>query len=387
MRDVFVLGVGMHRFGKFLSLGLKDLARVAVWDAIRDAGVDARRIGCAYVGNGLAGLMTGQEGIRGQVVLRDAGLGGFPIVNVENACASSSTAFRGAWLEVASGMCDVALALGVEKLSHESTAKSIEALATDADVEATAGMGIQFPAYYAMKLREYMAATGATTRDLARVVEKSSFNGSLNPYAHFRKPLSPDEVLASRLIADPLTLYMCAPISDGAAAAILVSAEVAAQRCAQAVKVAAVSLGSGRYRRPGEADTTVQRTARAAYEAAGLGPEDIDVVELHDAMAPAELMLVEDLALCEKGGGVKLLDDGTTRITGRRPVNPSGGLTSRGHPVGATGLAQIIELYWQLTGRAGDRQVKSARVGLAQNSGGMVEGDPAATCVSILVRD
>lgn len=390
MRKVVIIGVGMHPFGKFLDKSLKDLGRVAIWSASEDANISPRDIQAAYVGNSLGGLITGQEGVRGQVVLRDAGFGGIPVINVENACASAATALRGAWLEVASGSCDVALALGVEKLFCEDTAKSIAALSADSDIE-LAKMGFQFTALYAMKLSRYMAKYGITREHFARVVVKNSYNGSLNPYAQHRKPLTVEEVLNSRMVAPPLTLYMCSSMGDGAAAAILCSRDKARKYTSKPlVEVACCALRSGMFRRPDEtnvADTdTAILTAEQAYAKAGIGPEDVDVAEVHDAMAPAELLLYEALGLCGEGEAGRMIDEGKTRIDGDIPVNPSGGLAARGHPVGATGLAQIAEIVWQLRGEAGKRQVANPRVGLVENAGGRVEEDNAACCITILKR-
>ena len=392
MREVAIIGVGMHPFGKFLDKGLRDLAQVAVWEAIKDANVPPKDIQVAYVGNSLAGLITGQEGVRGQVVMRHAGIGGIPVINVENACASASTAFRGAWMEVASGMADVAIALGVEKMFLDDTARSLKALTADAEIE-LAEMGMQFTALYAIapeyNLKKYMQDYGVTREHFAKVVVKNSHNGSLNPYAQHRRPLSIEDVLTSRMIADPLTLYMCSSMGDGAAAAILCSKEVARRYTDKPlVEVAACALRSGMFRDPRESVTpsSVTLTATQAYEQAGVGPEDIDVAEVHDAMAPAELLIYEELGFCGEGEGARLIDEGRTTLAGDKPVNPSGGLAAKGHPVGATGLAQIAEIVWQLRGEADKRQAASPQVGLAQNVGGIVDGDSAAFCVTILKR-
>jgi acetyl-CoA acetyltransferase len=332
-------------------------------------------------------LTTGQEGVRGQVVLRNAGLGGMPVVNVENACASASTAFRGVWLEIASGLYDVGLALGVEKLFCEDLTKSVAALQGDADIELYGRMGFQFTAYYALVLREYMKQTGATQEHFAKVVVKNSYNGSLNPYAQHRKPLTVEEVLHSRVICYPLTLYMCSSMGDGAAAAILCAEEIAAKYTSKPwITVEACELRSGKFQLPQDATSIVTLTARQAYNKAGIGPEDIDVAEVHDAMAPAELLLYEELGFCDAGEAPRMIDEGRTALGGSIPVNPSGGLAAKGHPVGATGLAQIAEIVWQLRGEAGERQVAGARVGLAQNAGGIVEDQPAACCITILKR-
>lgn len=393
MRDVCVIGVGAHAAGQFPDRTLKDLGREAVWHALRDAGVGPRDVQVAYVGNSLAGLLTGQEGIRGQVVLNDAGLTGLPVINVENACASGATAFRGAWLEVAAGVADMALAVGVEKMFVGDLSRSVSALAADSELELSR-MGMQFTATYAVhpkiNLKGKMKEYGWTPRDFARVAVKNSRHGALNPYALHRRPLTEDEVLGSRMIADPLTLYMCSSIADGAAAAVLCPADRAGRYSDRTpVSVAACALRSGAYRLPDDdAPDSVTLTARQAYEAAGIGPEDVDLAEVHDAMAPAELLLYERLGFCRPGEGPRLVDDGTTTLTGRRPVNPSGGLVARGHPVGATGLLQIAELVWQLRGEAGERQVaRRPKVALAQNQGGLLLGmDSAAYTVTILRR-
>ncbi len=388
MRKVVVIGIGMHAFGRFLDKSLSDLGRVAIWNAIEDCRISLKNIQVAYVGNSLGGLVTGQEGIRGQVILRDAGLGGIPVINVENACASGTTAFRGAWLEVASGAYDIALAVGVEKLYLPKTADSIRILAADSDIRLR-DMGFQFTAHYAMNLRKYMKQYGWTKEHFAKVVEKNSYNASLNPYAQYRTPLTVEQVLKSRLVAEPLHLYMCSSMGDGAAAAILCSEEAARKFTRKPpIEVAACALRSGMFKRP--ADSTrlniVTLASQFAYEQAGLGPRDVDVAEVHDAMAPAELYHYEELGFCREGEGSRMIEEGRTKITGDIPVNPSGGLAGKGHPVGATGLAQVAEIVWQLRGEAGERQVNKPKVGLIQNSGGYVENDSAAATIVILKR-
>lgn len=391
MRPVAVIGVGAHPAGKYQQKAMKDMGRTAIWDALSDAGIAPERIEVAYVGNSLGGLLTGQEGIRGQVVLQDAGITGIPVINVENACASGATAFRGAWMEVASGSANLALAVGVEKMFVGDLARSISALAADSELELSQA-GMQFSASYAIhpkinlkgKLKEY----GWTPRDFAKVAVKNSYNGSLNPYAQHRRSLTEDEVLESRMIADPLTLYMCSSIADGAAAAIVCPLEDAHRFTEQKpIRIASCTLRSGVYRLPNDGlDDTLAVTAQQAYEDAGIGPEDVDVAEVHDAMAPAELMIYERLGFCGPGEGPKLIDDRVTTLDGSKPVNPSGGLCARGHPVGATGLLQIAELVWQLRGEAGDRQIKNQpKVALAQNQGGLLLGqDSAAYAVTLL---
>jgi acetyl-CoA acetyltransferase len=387
MRDVVVIGVGMHPFGRHMDKSLTDLGQVAIWDAIRDAVITAKDIQVAYFGNSVGGLITGQEGVRGQTVLAPNGIRGIPVVNVENACASGTTAFRGVWLEIASGLCDVGLALGVEKLFCGDTARSAAALAADSEI-ALAELGFSFTSSYAMELKEYMDKYHITQRQFAKVVEKNSYNGSLNPYAQYQQPRTVDEVLNSKMIAWPLTLYMCAPMSDGAAAAILCSKEVARKYTSKPlIKIAACEMISGIYRPPNDTNPSLPTiAAERAYKKAGIGPGDVNVAEVHDAMAPAELHYYEELGFCKPGEGGRMIDERRTWIDGDIAVNPSGGLTAKGHPVGATGLAQISEIVWQLRGEAGKRQVKKRDIGLTQNSGGWVDGDPATTTVTILKR-
>jgi acetyl-CoA acetyltransferase len=402
MREVQVLGVGMTAFGKFLERGLKDLGGEATREALGDAGVAGDDLEAAFVGNAMAGLITGQECIRGQVILRALGLGGLPVYNLENACASASTAFHTAWMAVAGGMYDVVLALGVEKLYDADRRKSFAALGSAVDMEAAAAFAHElnrdrgadasagagetrsvFMDYYASEAREHMARYGTRPEDYARVAVKNHTNGSLNPKAQFQRARTLEEVMAAPMIADPLTRLMCSPIGDGAAAAVLVSAEFARRRAhARPVTVAASVLSSGSSAARREA-AVVSRASERAYRMAGIGPEDIDVAEVHDASAPAEIFIYEELGLCKPGEGGRLVSDGVTTLTGKVPVNTSGGLLAKGHPVGATGIAQVVEVIEQLRGRAGARQVTGARVGLTQNAGGVLDGEPAACAVHV----
>ncbi len=411
MRKVAVVGAGMTRFGKYLDRTLKDLGRDAVEAAMKQAGVDKPQIEAAMVGNATAGLITGQEMIKAQVILREMGFGDIPMINTENACASSSTAFHLAWLYVASGMYDCVLALGVEKLYHEDKRRSFQAIGSAVDMTAieelkkataararTAGetgdsgegageKRSMFMDFYAAGAREHMKKYGTTAMQFAKIAVKSHYNASLNPYAQYRETYTVEDVLNSPMVAEPLTRLMCSPIGDGAAALILCSEEKARQLTTKPVWVTASILGSGKDRAPGEPGVTT-RMARKAYEKAGVGPDDIDVIELHDASAPAELMEYEELGLCKLGEGGRLIEDGVTALTGKIPVNPSGGLLSKGHPIGATGCAQLTEIFWQLRGECGDRQVKggNARIGMTQNGGGMMRGEAAAMAIHILER-
>ncbi len=386
MREVAIIGVGMTRFGKWLERSMEDLGREALWNVIEDAHIPAKAIEVAYVGNGLASQLSDLKGTTGQHVLTQAGIFGVPIINVENACSSGSTALRGACLEVGSGNADVALALGVEKLFCGDTARSAAAMAQGT---AFAKLGFMFVGLYSMQLRRWIDKYGATKEQFAKVVVKNSYNGSLNPYAQFRKPLTLEEVLNSRVVAEPLTQYMCSTMGDGAAAAIVCAKEIAPRYTSKPlVTVAACELVSGTFTFPGEEHEEItQRAAKRAYEKAGIGPEDVNVAEVHDGMAPAELKLYEELGLCEPGGAGRMIDEGITSLTGRIPVNPSGGLAAKGHPVGATGLAQIAEIVWQLRGEAGERQVRNnPKVGMTENAGGWTSDDNAACAVTILKR-
>ncbi|MGH7896541.1 MAG: thiolase family protein [Candidatus Binatia bacterium] len=406
---IVVAGIGMTRFGKFLERGVRSLAEEAVQEAVKDAGLDAQDIQTAYFANAVAGLITGQEMIRGQVALRNTGILGIPIFNVENACASAASAFHLAWMAVASGQYEVALAVGSEKLYHEDKTRSFKAIGTAVDLErlaelkkrmeetkaatstgspaasaAEAGQNRSFfMDIYASMTREYMKASGATAEDFADVAVKNHDHGALNPKAQYRDRCSREQVLQSREISAPLTLMMCSPIGDGAAAAILCSEKFARERgVRRPIQIRASVLLSGRDRNPDQPGA-VERAAESAYERAGIGPKDIDVIEVHDAASPAELMAYEDLGLCERGGAPELLRSGATRLGGKHVVNPSGGLLAKGHPIGATGIAQIVEICEQLRGNAADRQVEGARIGLTENGGGFLGRDAAAMSVHV----
>ncbi len=401
-----IAGVGMTHFGKHLETGLKALGAEAVQAALADADLEAKDLQAAYVGNAAAGLVTGQECIRGEVVLRGMGIGRIPVVNVENACASASTALQQACAMVSAGYYDVVLALGVEKLYHEDKRKSFAAFSGAVDVEivgallaalrqsaaAAGGSGdagagekrSMFMDIYAAAARAHMERYGTTVEQFAGVTAKNSFHGSLNPRAQFRDVLSVADVLGSPMIAAPLTRPMCSPIGDGAAAAIVVSERTARELgVRRPVRVVTSVLRSGWDHGPDE-HGLAEVCAAEAYEEAGIGPADLDVLECHDASAPAELMLYESLGLCARGEGGRLIDTGATKLGGGIPVNTSGGLLRKGHPVGATGIAQIVELTEQLQGRAGERQVPRARTALAENGGGAIGTDAAALCVTIL---
>lgn len=387
-------GVGMTAFGKHTETTLKALGGAAVSAALDDAGMTASDLDAAFVGNAAAGVITGQESIRGQVVLRSLGIGRIPVVNVENACASGSTALHQACVLVSAGCHDAVLVLGVEKLHHPDRTRIAGAFAGAVDVEAarataTAGQPARtsvFMDLYAEHARAHMSRYGTTVEQFAAVSAKNSFHGSLNPRAQFREVLSIEEVLAAPVISEPLTRSMCSPIGDGAAAAVVVS-EARARRLGlqRPVRVVASVLRSG-WDGDGSGDSVGALCAREAFEEASVGPQDLHVIECHDASAPSELMIYEALGLCAAGEGGPLVSSGATRLGGRLPVNPSGGLLRKGHPLGATGVAQVVELTEQLLERCGRRQVEGATIGLAHNGGGILGGDAAAMCVTILSR-
>lgn len=418
--DAVIAGVGMTRFAKHPDRGLKDLGAEAVTAAVTDAGLGLADLDAAYVGNCAAGLVTGQESVRGQVILSPMGVGKIPIINVENACASGSTALHQACAMVTAGLHDVVLALGVEKLTHPDKMRSFAAFAAAMDVdeldemlasladgdgtgnggagdggagEGGAGEGggagenrSMFMDVYARAARSHMERYGTTARQFAAVAAKNSRHGSLNPLAQFQQELTVNEVLADRMIVEPLTRPMCSPIGDGAAAAVVMNPGAARRfGVSDPVRVTTMVMHSGWNHTEDEPDT-VGLCAAEAYEEAGLGPDDLDVIELHDATAPAEVIAYEQLGLCDEGEGGRLAESGDTRLGGRLPVNTSGGLLRKGHPVGATGLAQVHELTMQLRGQAGPRQVDGARTALAQNGGGKKGNDAAAMLVTVLQR-
>jgi acetyl-CoA acetyltransferase len=408
MQEVKIIGVGLTPFGRFPGRSLKDLAREACQNVFFDSAISPMDLQAAFVANAMAGIITGQECIRGQVMLRPLGIGDIPVINVENACASSSSAMLLAWMAISSGQYDTVLVLGVEKLYHQDRARSYQAIAASMDLEQieswlTVKQDDQtytvvrpgqehtkdrsvFMDFYAMAARMHMATYGTTVEQLAALACKNHFHGSLNPYARYRKAYTEEEILRSPLVSYPLTRLMCSPIGDGGAAAILCSADYARARGKKdAVTVAAVALGSGVDRQLDEPDI-VARVGGRAFEIAGVGPEDIDVAELHDATAFGELMAAEELGFCPRGEGGPFAAAGHTRLGGKLPVNTSGGLESRGHPVAATGVAQVAELVHQLQNKAGLRQVQDAHVGLAQNGGGAIGVEAAAMAVTILTR-
>lgn len=396
--NTLIAGAATTRFRLDVGTRLRDLVADAVESALGDAGVPAGEVGFVMFGNAAAGLLTGQEMIRAQTALAASSLAGVPTLSVENACASSSSAFHLGCMAIESGMHDVVVVVGAEKMSDHDRSRASRALATAMDVELGDDAGDSgdgrdgeggaprpvFMEFYAGEARDYMARSGATAADFAAVVAKNTANGAVNPVAQVRTPISVAEALAARLIADPLTRPMCSSIGDGAAALVLCSPAAARRFGLSGPRVLASVVASGAAEDIRRGRDVVAETAGRAYTIAGVGPEDVDVAEVHDAAAPAELIVSEQLGLAAAGDGAPLLRAGHTAIGGRIPINPSGGLLARGHAIGATGAAQLVELVDQLRGRCGQRQVEGARIAIAENAGGMVGGGPAACAITIL---
>lgn len=408
-QNAYIAGVGMTQFGKHLDRGLKSLTTEAIIQALKDAGLEAKDLEAAYMANAAAGVIVGQVCVPGEVALRDIGIGHIPVINIENACASASTAFNQACTMITCGLYDVVLATGAEKLFHQDKLKTFSVFTGAVDVEnltvveqqimqraKNAGMDNDmdgagakrsiFMDIYASMALEHMSKYGTTQAQFAAVSAKNAYHGSLNPRAQYREQLTVEQVLAAPEIIYPLTLPMCSPIGDGAAAVILVSERKARQMGLVApVKVASSVLRSGWDTIEGDA-SIAQTCAQEAYEAAGIGPQDLSCIELHDASAPSELIYYEHLGLCGEGEGGRFIEEGHSKLGGKVPVNTSGGLLRKGHPIGATGIAQIVELTEQLQGRADNRQVEGANVAMAENGGGYINGDTAAIVVSILTK-
>jgi acetyl-CoA C-acetyltransferase len=369
MRDVAVVAAGMTQFGELWRSSLRDLFVEAAGEALGAA--RAPRVDAVVVGNMAAGQFVGQEHL-GPLLADALGMAGVEALRVESACASGGAALRTAFLQVASGAADLVLAAGVEKMTDG--ADVTEVLATAADQEQEAYHGVTFPALYAMIARSHMESHGTTEEDLAWVAVKNHRHGALNPKAQFRREVAAEDVMRSALVAEPLRLLHCSPVSDGAAAVLLCPLDQARRHTDRPVKILASAMATGSMDLAGRKDPAfldaVHRSAEKAYRAAGVGPGEIQVAEVHDCFTIAEICCVEALGLVERGRGGAAARTGFTALGGRIPVNTSGGLKSKGHPVGATGIAQAIEIFEQLRGEAGARQVPGARIGLAQNMGG-----------------
>jgi acetyl-CoA acyltransferase len=385
-----VAGVGMTPFTR-AGRGVRETAEEAVAAALADAGARPGQVDFVAFANAVGGLVTGQEMVRGHAALRYTGLLGATLVNVEAACASGAAVHLCA-NAIRAGAADVAIAVGAERLTSADPSVGLAAIGTALDLEDAAipapyadGRRSAFVDIYATLALEYMRRTGATREDLAAVVVKNRRHAAGNPYAQVRSPLGVEEVLASRPVAHPLTARMCSPVGDGAAAVVL-AGPAAARRLGltRSALLRSTVLLSGRDRAGGA--TVVERAAARAFEEASVAPDEVGVAEVHDGAAPGELLGIEQLGLTEPGGALRWLRDGTSALGGRCPVNPSGGLISRGHPIGATGAAQIVELVWQLSGRATGRQVEGVRVAVAENAGGWIGHDSAVGAVTVLTR-
>ncbi len=464
MRDVYVLDAHTIKFGRYLDKSVKDLAAETILPCLKQAGLDKKQIQALWFSNSGWGYGNGQDCIRAQVALRPLGIESIPMTNVENACAGGSTAFHHAWLGVASGLYDITMAVGAEKVNDPNKMKVFAGFLGGLDIENIANIIANISIYgmndddrknmeehikkyaqkkepvkskgvkkkkkasrskmeeywdmfkiylrlrdnvgaetvkemrrlfsgdhspfmdvYGFAARQHMKKYGSTPEQLAVIASKNHFHSSLNPNAQYTFTVTPEQVLADRMVTWPLTRGMCAPIGDGAASAILCDLDTVKRLglLSQAVKIRASVLGSGRERAFEDTDIG-ERLSKIAYEKAGLGPSDMHLAEVHDATAYGELHLAEALGFCKEGEGGILAQSGATKIGGKIPINPSGGLESRGHPIGASGLAQIHELVTQLRGAAGPRQVQGARIAIAENGGGALGQEEAAMCIHIL---
>lgn len=374
MRGVSVVGANMIKFGKHLDKSLDELGQEAVLGLLKNLNLDRKRIQAVYGGN-----VFGDGPLPTQRSIKELGITGIPVYNVENACASGATAYHQAYTAIASGQIDVALVLGVEKLSSLGGG-ALPVPKTDIEVN----HGIVMPGVYAMRANRYLEEYEATPEDLALISVKNRKNGELNPYAQFQKAVTVEEVLESRMIAEPFTLLQCSASSgDGAAAILVVASEIAHEFSDVSIKTEASVITSGHFKGGFRDLVSAEITYRATHEAykqANITAKDIDLVELHDAFTIAEILYYESMGFCKKGEGYKFIRDGKSEIDGEVAVNPSGGLISRGHPLGATGVAQIAEVFWQLTGQAGKRQVKNARYGMTHVTGGGISGVDNGAC-------
>ncbi len=384
MREVAVIGIGMTKWGELWNKSLRDIYVETALMAIDDSGVD--HIDSMYIGSMSSGIFVGQEHIAS--LLADyLGCAPVPSTRVETACASGGLALRLGFMEVASGMSDIVLVSGVEKMTDVGGDEATYALGTAADQEYECYHGITFPGLYALIAVAHMHKYGTTRKQLAEVAVKNHRNGSKNPLAQFPFEVTIDDVLNSVRVADPLRILDCSPITDGAAAAIICPVELAKKLKKPVVKI----IGSGHatdyiaisQRKDMTWLESTYRAGKSAYEMAGKSPDDIDVFEVHDCFTIAELCVMEALGIVDKGKSGEAVERGRTALEGDIPVNPSGGLKSKGHPVGATGIAQVVEIVKQLREESGKRQVRGARIGLTQNMG----GSGASTAVHIFERE
>jgi acetyl-CoA C-acetyltransferase len=375
MREVAVIGVGMTKFGEIWDKSFRDLVAEAGMKAIMDAGIEGKDIDAMYIGGMSSGGFVEQEHVA-PLAIEVAGLEEFhiPATRVEGACASGGIAVRHGYMAVASGMHDIVIVGGAEKMTDVVGTEATNVLASAADREWEAFFGMTFPGLYALMARYHMHKYGTTPEQLASVAVKNHYNGSMNPNAQYKRRITVDDVLASPMVADPLHLLDCSPITDGAAAIVLAPVDIAKEYTDKIVRFRASAQASDTIslfnRSRFDALPVTIHAGERAFKQAGLTPKDIDLVEVHDCFTIAEIMAIEDLGFFKKGEGGKATEEGLTALDGELPVNTSGGLKSKGHPVGATGVAQVIEITLQLRGEAGERQVKDARIGMTHNVGG-----------------
>ncbi len=401
----------MIRFNKYPDKTVRSMAEEAIELVLKDASLNNKDLQTAFFSNTFWGMFSNQHSIRGQVILRGMGIDRIPVTNVENACAGASTALHLAYMGIRAGMFDVALALGSEKMSHPDKTLSLGAYASCMDVEnfiehinmimeVSKTFNVEIPEEqtapgegrsifmdaYATAARWHMDRFRSTQKQLAVICSKNHWHGSLNPLSQYQKPMSVEEILADKPVAYPLTRAMCAPVGDGSAAAIVCSKRYLSKLpSARPVKILASVLGQGADR--GIDDTDIgERLSMEAYKMAAVGPDDISIAELHDATAFGELHQTEVMGFCPVGEGGPYAETGATKLGGSKPINTSGGLECRGHPIGASGLAQIHEIVAQLRGEAGNRQVEGAQIGLAENGGGNIGIEEAAMCMHILQK-
>jgi len=372
MKKVAVVGIGQGRFGVRSDASLRELAFEAVKACLDDAGISLKEVDSMVTG------IAGDEfalSLQPSAQVHDyIGFNPKPNFRVEGACATGSMALRTGMMNVASGLADVVLVVGVEKMTEVTTSRATELMGKDGDSTWEYPFGMTFPGYYAMIANAHMAEYGTTEEQLALVSVKNHYYGSLNPYAHMQKPIDLQKALASFVVAYPLKLYDCSLITDGAAAVIIASEERAKAICKKPVWIAGVGLATDTLRLADRKSLTslsaVREAAKTAYKMAGVGPADIDVATVHDCFTIAEIVAYEDLGFCEEGEGGKLIEAKATYVEGKIPVNVDGGLKSKGHPIGATGVSMTIEITKQLRGEAGERQVKDPEMGLTHNVGG-----------------
>ena len=370
MEKVCVLGAGSTKYGR-LDDSISDITIQASVDAIESAGIEPKEIKAGYISN-VFGVADKQVHL-GPVVMSNLGISERPSLSIESACGSGSVSFREAFVNVYAGFYDAVLVTGVEKVTHTGTEWTTTYFSYCSDFFYEGGAGASFPGLFASMARAYLTEFKATEEDFAQVAVKNHENGLLNPKAHLRKKITVDDVMKSAVVASPLKLYDCCPFSDGASSVIICSEKFAKEHSKDYIQVIGSGRGGSSAALQGrEHLTTIPSTkiaSEAAYKMAGITPKDIDFAEVHDCFTIAEILDTEDLGFFEKGQGVQAVREGQTKRNGQIPINPSGGLKSKGHPIGATGVGQIVEVFDQLTGKAGERTIKDAKIGLTQNFG------------------